>query len=467
MATELGLDVIPEVDNIHTFDTTLEVQAFNGIFDISNDSTRSYQTYPQLLGKINNDPIFGKTDARMFFELLPGTRTPFTNSPDNLTLDSIVLVLSYLETYGDTAMAQTIQVSELSEFNEFKDSAYLVRNNPFTTEGILGSKTIIPYTLKDSVKISGTEDSTTAKQLRIKLDNSFGNRLLSYDTIGVNNAYYSDSVFRTFFKGFALQSTGGGNAIMGFSLASSKLAIYYKYQNKTTAGDIDTTVTYFRFGSTSPSANYINRDYSGTQVMATSGDKMADNLVYIQSQPGTYATLKIPGLKSLQKNIIHLAELNMESVYDIQDTLFSAPDALFIDTYDSSISKFSTLAYSQELTSLTDGYGNAYGRAISNYSSFGAYPSSQFDLSGNSIKKWRFNLTRYVQNVIKKTVTPYDLRLHAPKHVLIRNGTELSDNVPVYIDPFQTIVYGVGRVRLGGGNHPTQKMKLRIVYSKP
>ncbi|MBK7099252.1 MAG: hypothetical protein IPH58_14070 [Sphingobacteriales bacterium] len=66
LPTDVGLDVIPEVDNIHTFDTTLEIVAYNGIFDVAQDSSRSYKTFPQFLGLIDNDPIFGKTDARMF-----------------------------------------------------------------------------------------------------------------------------------------------------------------------------------------------------------------------------------------------------------------------------------------------------------------------------------------------------------------------------------------------------------------
>ncbi|HRO86046.1 MAG TPA: DUF4270 domain-containing protein [Niabella sp.] len=466
LPTDVGLDVIPEVDNIHTFDTTLEVVAYNGIFDIANDSTRSYKTYPQFLGLIDNDPIFGKTDARMFFELLPGTRIPFPNTPDKLTLDSVVLVMSYIETYGDTAAVQTIRVSELAQSNIFKDSAYLIKNNPFVTSKVLGSKTIIPFKLKDSVNIAHTEDSATLRQMRIRLDDSFGDRLLNYDTSGVNNAYHSDSTFRTFFKGFALQSISGGNAIMGFSLAGSKLAVYYRNENKTTAGKIDTSVTYFRFANYSPSANYIHRDYSGTQVLATANDDIPDNLVYIQSQPGTFATLKIPGLKALPKSIIHLAELSMESVYDSKDTLFSAPDALFMDTYDSSVSKFVTIPYSQQVINLMDNFGISYGYGVSNYAEFGSFPNSGFDLAGNVIKKWRFNLTRYVQNVLINKAKPYNLRLYAPKSMLIYNGETPTENTQVTIEPFSTIVYGVGRVRLGGGNQPGQKMKLRVVYSK-
>src|SRR5690348_18347323 len=70
-ATELGGDLIPAVDNINTFDTTISVEATNGIFDLLHDSLRLSRNEEHWLGKITNDPIFGATDARLFLELKP------------------------------------------------------------------------------------------------------------------------------------------------------------------------------------------------------------------------------------------------------------------------------------------------------------------------------------------------------------------------------------------------------------
>ena len=70
----MGADLIPAVDNITTFDTTIyDLQAYNDTFGIANDSTRFSASYEAFLGLINNDPFFGKTDARLFFELKPGS----------------------------------------------------------------------------------------------------------------------------------------------------------------------------------------------------------------------------------------------------------------------------------------------------------------------------------------------------------------------------------------------------------
>ena len=102
-STTLGGDLIPAVDNITTFDTTLTVAAFNDTFTLTSDTTYYDRGNTHFLGQINNDPFFGKTDAKLFLELKPGFyKFTFGNKPDSLHIDSVVLILDYVETYGDT-----------------------------------------------------------------------------------------------------------------------------------------------------------------------------------------------------------------------------------------------------------------------------------------------------------------------------------------------------------------------------
>ena len=486
LATELGQDLIPEVDNIHTFDTTLEVEAYNGIFTAANDSFRSSYTFPQILGKIDNDPIFGKTDARLYFQVSPNTKTPFKNEPSKLQLDSVVLVLNHTFTYGDTVLPQTINVSEVASGNDFQgDTSYFLSKN-LTTGGLLGSKTVTPFQLKDSSEVidfqNGTPDTVkVAHQLRVKLDAAFGQRLLAYDTIPGNDGYSTDSVFRSKFKGFALESAGAGNTLLGFSLKDAQLQVYYRYENKTTAGDMDTATSIFNFekastvtltGNENASANYIVRDFGGTQVEATSGDAVADQILYIDNTPGTYATLKIPGLATFPNSVIHLAELQMESVFDNSDTTFTSPENMFLDVLDSTDEKHKLVPYVFGLT-----YSTGY--SITNFPAFYSVNSSgngghnyyfKKDPAGNIVRQWRFNITGYAQKIALDKVPLFNFRLYAPAGV----GLPLGDRNPVtgtslFSVPQSGDLFGqsaVGRVRIGGGNHQNQKMKLRIVYSK-
>ncbi|MFV0604821.1 MAG: DUF4270 domain-containing protein [Niabella sp.] len=479
LPTDIGQGLIPDVDNIHTFDTTIDVESYNHFYASLNDTLRARIGYEQFLGVIDNDPLFGKTDARLFFQVgLPNSKFYFPNTPDKLFIDSVVLVLNHVETYGDSTIPQTIQVSEISQAADFRyDSLYNIATSNFPTTTVLGTASILPHTLNDSVYF-GTDTVKSIQDLRIKLDNSFGNRLMAYDS---TNAFLNDSAFFTHFKGFALQSISGGNAAMGFNLSNSntRLVLYYRFEKKETAGDIDTTSVTFSpsygynsltgaISQYSATANYITRNYSGTALESASGDNVEDQFVYIQNTPGTYATLKIPALANMSNRIIHLAELQMQSVYDVSDTLFYAPK-LFIDAYNSTTGNNLNLPY------VFNDYASNGSISQVGLGLFGSWHIDTTDGGGNDIKFWRFNMTRYVQNIVNGNKPLYDLRLYAKPGFTIKDtlyyGAGVQTPTELGVSMGQSTKSSlaaplVGRVRLAGGTHPVQKMKMRIVYSK-
>jgi len=462
-ATELGGDLIPLVDNITTFDTLLTVQAFNDTFGLANDSQYLSKNEEFFLGKINSDPFFGQTDARIFLELKPPFyKYSFANSkPDSLYIDSVVLVLNYVETYGDTNAVQTIDVYKLDQSTNFRsDTSYLIRKNDFIKSTLLGSRSLAPKTLNDSVK---AYRDTTLNQLRVRLDNSFGAQLLSYDSISntINGAYADDSAFRSKFKGFAIESRNTGNAIMGFDLTgvNTKLAIYYRYDKNLKR---DTTVSYFQFSPTfCAAANYVKRDYTGTPLESNLGGTLPDPIVYIQNSPGTFANIKIPAIASLNNRVIHRAELIVEQLYDISDSTFTAPDLLYLDAFDPTITssyKYRTIPYDLAFTQ-TGGL---------NLGSFGSSPVNSVDGSGNKIRIWKFNISRYLQHILTGTQTLYDLRLLAPFSLNEKYGIPPGADITptLFINP----TIAKGRIRLVGNTGPLDsnphRMRLRIIYSK-
>jgi hypothetical protein len=468
-ATELGGGIIPLIDGVNTFDTIITVQAYNDTFGLANDSQYLSKGEEFFLGRINNDPLFGKTDARIFMELKPPVFPYyFANRPDSLTIDSVVLVLDYVETYGDTMIPQTINVYEMDQSNNFRsDTAYLVRQNPFTYSTLLGSRTFAPNILNDSIKVY---KDTTKNQMRIRLDNSFGTRLLNYDSTGASGAYKTDSVFRTKFKGFAIQSMGPGNAIMGFNLAGANtfLAIYYKYEKRVLPNvpQPDTTVAYFLFSSNTAAANYVGRDYSGTPLLASiqNPPTTPDDLIYIQGSPGTFATIKIPALAGLSNRLVHRAELIVEQLYDVTDSMFPPPDLLYLDAHDPTITrnyKYRTIPYDLGLTS----------SGALNLGALGIFPHIGPDGSGHNVRTWKFNISRYVQHVLTNTVPLYDLRLSAPFTLNEQFGVPPGPDVTVGISvdgvSFNPTI-AKGRVRLIGdnGTNQSRRIRLRLIYSK-
>lgn len=455
-ATELGGNLIPAVDNVTTFDTTLSVETFNGLFTNTDDSTRSTSSDQQFVGSIN-DALFGKTDGTIFFQLQP-TLYPFSfgyKKDSLIALDSVVLVLGVNSVYGDSLQPVKLNVSEMALTNTFRyDSSYLISKNNFTIgSSIAPTATIFPYLLNDS---TFPKKEAAANQLRIKLDNSFGQKFLNLDSA---TYYTSDSAFRDAFRGFAVApaSAGAGNALIGINLSdtNTKLAFYYRYKNN---GAIIDTVNYFKTNATSASANYINRNYTGSQLASFQGGTTPDNLVFIQNTPGSYATINVPGLASLSNRVIHRAELIAEQVYNSPtDDLLTPPTYLYLDAYDSTNSKYETIPYdaAYAVTVQVPYY------QISNLEDFGMIGKQSVDNSGHNVYKWHFNLTRYVQHVVTKKEKATSLRLYSPfiiKNELYPTTTEGF----IFSNPS----YGVGQVRLGGGNHAQQPMRLYIIYSK-
>ena len=458
-ATELGGDLLPAIDNIHTFDTTLSVEAFNFLFTDQEDTTSS--SVLQYLGNINNDPLFGKSEGVMYFDLFPSViKSPFPFNKDSLiSLDSIVLVLGYNSLYGDSVQAQQVKVFEIPTTESFKlTENYQIRKNYITTLGSsLGPvTTFMPQTLNDSIF---PRDERAANQLRIPLNNSFGQRLLNYDTL---NAYRSDSAFKTYFNGFAVvpQNNGSANALIGFDLSSTntKLAFYVRYKN---AGKIDTQTVKFALANSSAIANYIKRDYSGAEIVTATNGTTPDGLVYLQSSPGSYAKIKIPGLGTLNNRVVHLADLIVEQVYDPLAPILTPPSYLYLDAFDETKLRYRTIPYDVILTTVnanTKGDTAVYN--IANSGEFGMIGKKETDNSNNPIYKWHFNISRYVQHIVNGTEKAEELRLYSPFPTIRAN----TGGVEQFIASGQP--YAIGRVRVGGGNHPTQKMRLRLVYSK-
>jgi hypothetical protein len=452
--TDIGAELLPIVDNIITFDTTFEVIATTYVTPdsllprIGRDANGNAGQY--ILGHISNDPQFGKTTGSIFFELLPPNFPYFfQNSADSLYLDSAVLCLRWTNTFGDTNALQTINVHRVSELLRL-DTVYNTNRNVRYGE-LIGSKTFAPKELDDSVS---TFRQTRVNQLRIKLNNSFSRSLLAFDTTA-RSPYYNDTIFRDFFKGFALipQTNGtSANALMSFAMSdtSTHLRLYYRYDKD---GVRDTTYRDFRFNSLYPGAgvNYVQRVYNGSEAALHLGDKpRGDSLVYLQSAPGTYALLQIPGLTEFKQKkgnvVVHLAKLSMEETETPgrRSSLFGTPEFLYLEYLDTLNNAYSPLFNDAFL----DGQFEPF--------FFGGQRKYVKDFSNNLVSAYDMNITRYIQGIITKNNPNFKLKLHAPYAVRYED----------LLITFALNNLARGNVVLGGGSHSTKKMKFRVIYSK-
>ena len=456
-ATELGGDLIPAVDNVHTFEVSLNSLTRNGIYD---DSSRVAYTDLVALGDIN-EPEFGHMHANFNFNINPsiiGTY-PFLNKADSLKMDSVVLQLAYQDAYGDTLGngVQTVTVYEIDPNSGFRtDTLYKYKDastdNMAGQQLSVGSKTYTIRNLKDSITLTRPLDtSRVANVVRIKLDTSLGRRFARYDTTSssTTGAFNSDSLFHTLFKGLAIKASNTGQALSYFNLtdAKTKLTVYYKYK----LNGVDTSASLDFYHLDNGQSNYVSVPPSGnwqSALAGATGDKL-----YLQTSPsGAYAAIKVPALDTFSNKVIHRAEIVATRLPTSLDGLYAPPAQLIIDRIN--VTHDTAFILQNDLTPGADG-------SIS-FAAFGG----NLRASDNT---YRMNITRYVQSIVTKHVHNDTLRLYAPlRTVLFASNlpTTTSTNGSFIAVPVTTQV-GFGRVVLAGGTYsdPNVRLHLRIIYS--
>ncbi|MES2773668.1 MAG: DUF4270 family protein [Bacteroidota bacterium] len=478
--TRLGSDLIPVVDNVNTFDTLLDVTSRNLLFD---DSTRLSKSEYHAVGAITGDPLFGSVKGDIYMEMMPAI-FPSAFAVDSLVggdagIDSIVLSLRYEGNYGDSAGTNpiTFTVHKITDpipmhpdtLGSFP-SVYNLKQN-FVTGSELGSKS---YTriknISDSVSVRrDTTKYKVANQVRIVLDKTDAGLIKALrDT----KALKTDTLFRSFFKGFKVSSTVGGNGAMAYiSLSDTSTRLEYYIRKKNGTGKVDTTSVAFFCGSNAGHANNIVRNVAGSEMAANS---LSDSLLYICTNPGSYGRIKIPGLAGVSNRIVHRAELKIIQIPDplsVPDKL-RPPSYLYLDRFDTAVDRVKWTPIPFDLNpganpvfpTTNTSYPCFPSEAGIDYSYFGGISPVTKTINGQPALVYTFNLTRYVQSVVTKHAPVLDLRLSS---ILF---AEYFDCTGVQYIPVTGNRVVEGRIKLGGGaarNSPfPYKMQLRIIYSK-
>ena len=489
--TNIGGDLVPAVDNINTFADTLNIIASQGDTCQGGDydSTKMSLSENHLVGHISDDGLFGSTDAELYLQLKPNFYPYFIGLYRDTIIkpDSVVLCLSYKGCWGDSSTPMTFQVFEVpntqhglwDSINQYNPISY----RPSQGAALSSPKTIYLNQLGSYTKF-GIKGDSVNNQIRIKLNDNFRDLLFSRDSSSTNytkNAFYNDSLFRLFNNGFMIKATSG-NALTYVDLyqdGKTRLELHYSKKNKTSDTSysaLDTTYSYWYFksgfdGSTvrnSSLSNYIKRQ---NRVIPASDPVNGNQEIWLQTTPGTFATLNIPQLDTnssffrdtLKNCIINRAELEINEVADLtQSTTFTAPGFMYLDLVDS-VNPLKYKPIYRDLNPNTfydpDYKNTTYpffptGNRV-DYSYFGGYQRKR-----GTQTYYTINITRYLQQLVTNKGNNYKMRLF-PAHSFRYNqyspyffqyGNSLAD----------------GRVKVGGGNNanPNYRMRLRIVYSK-
>jgi hypothetical protein len=343
------------------------------------DSVLTDEAETQLLGCIN-DPVLGISTASFANQFyLENSAVDFG---PNCTLDSLVVSYAYstIPNYYGSANKISgplkIKVYELLtpiQYDKVYYSNYNISShyNPLTPVA-----DIITY--PEPNRIPSTEETNPSPQLRIRLSDNLGNKLLNASASGTN--FLSDNnTFQTFFKGLYIKAENPGllpgqGVIVYLDLRkpSSKLTLYYKNQygeHKNFSFSIKGNAAKF---------NMFIHDYSGhdayNQINGLSTDT---SLLYIQSMGGLRSKIQLPFLNKFKDSgnvAINKCEIEFFIEPNLSTVAFPAFDRLFLTGIDSSGKSF---ILDDQINGID--YGGTIDPARGSY---------------------RFNITRYAQQVV-------------------------------------------------------------------
>ncbi len=434
----VGLDIQPANDllNVGYQDTTTLLTT-----TIREDSLRTDALLVTdgvgLIGKYV-DPIFGTSTASMYTQLrLPSNITTSSNFGNNPVCDSIVLSLVYEgSSYGKKdAKVQTINVYEVTE--DIVKTSYYYSNNSLSknpidlTQGHAGFNFTPRPTDSVSNILGPTVEPKQKPQIRVRMDNTFGQLLLNNQSSG-NLA--DDVSFKSFLKGLYIttENTTGlsvneGN-IMRFYMGSSNLILYYHHDSPAPNTGLSYT---FSLGSVAR-FNTFTHDYSSSvdvmladQLGASPASQNATT--FIQSMSGVKTKVLFPHLMHWADNgaiginkaeLVILADTSLSPVFNC-DTFPPPPTLIIYGIEDDGVTPFL----------IPDAFeGTSYFGGSINYTKY----------------QYTFNIARYIQQILDGK------RKNNGIYILASNGAGYAN-----------------RVIIGGGSASSAKqMKLNITYTK-
>jgi len=417
----VGLKILPKSDllNVGFKDTTTLIT-----YTVKEDSVKTDGTSQNLLGSYN-DPIFGKSSASIYTQLTLPINDVVFGDPNSLAFDSLVLILPYVDNYYGTLEAQTFKVYQVTQ-PFLVDSAYYSGKALLVNPQPLATKSFVPAPI-DSVVV-GTVKYTP--QLRIRLDNNFGHNILAYN---YPNGLVDNPTFLNFLQGLYIvpdnptQSPGTG-AILYFNLLdpAAGMTLYYR-QNIGSPHIGDTIAFTFPINSTCVRFDHFDHDYSmvkpdfSKQINGTDLTQ-GKNLTYVQSMSGVKTKITFPYIKNYAKDtavVVNQAELILNIDPSSMGGNYVPPPQLDLVREDATGKVYFIDDYFEGTTY----YGGTYD------------PTNPY--------QYHFNIARYIQELMNNKLQDYGL-------YVVVSGSAVNGN----------------RVVLEGGGSSSNKMRLRLSYTK-
>jgi hypothetical protein len=424
-------DVIPEIDNINTFEWVGENFGFTTQYDdslLTNDVNYTLAA----LGNVN-DPYFGNTRAGIYFQVaVPHLGFAF---PDNMIVDSGVVSIPYFISntgvvpfYGDTSSVVKWNVHRVTgDFEYASDKKYYASDSVAYDANALGSVTTKIGNLLDTF-VLGNGD-TVRNLLRIKLDKQFVQEVADIPEDNTGESFELQKILKGFYitpdHNFNTSNVLGMLILDKGSKASYELAqftIYYHEQGTGTVRKIE--LPYKNIESLW--FNRIRRSYTNAPANAFLNRTQADSAV-IQSKPGIKTDLTIALDNTIGNVLVHKSDITLTVLKTGQDDIFRVPTQLIVKGINENNEEYDLLDFS----------------STSGYEYIQAQPVVE-TVDGVDLIRYHINIPRETQLLLAKGASQLKLRVYA------------SNAHP----GFYRAVFG------GSKNAENYKPKMSIVYSK-
>lgn len=324
----------------------------------------------------------------------------------NATLDSSFIFISYDRIYGPALQPFNIKVYEVLEEID-ADAGYRSDVDLMVGSSVVAERNAV--TLNENGGV-----------LAIPLTNAFGNELMNL--IGTTNMENNDN-FLNYLRGLYFTVEGSASdAMIHLNLvdASTSLDLYY-------TSDVPTDSSYsYVIDNQSTWVSKYEADFATSDIATVlSNTSNNDEELYITAMSGTKANIQMPDLSFLNDAVVNFAEITFYQVdYDGAET----------DKFNENASLFLYQNLSDTSFTLLPGF------TLSNFNSFGG-GKELVTVDGIVTNRYSFNITQYVQDLTKNETETSSFFL-----------TALANNDPA-------------RVVIGGGNHPTLPIKMKILFT--
>lgn len=431
----IGSDLLDEDQVNVLFTDTITVNSYTTLGDL-------VQTYNPLISQqagtypfgLYKDPVFGKANASIYVQPVPERDgADFSGT----TLDSVVLVLPYdsASFYGVVDQLFGIEVLEIT--GEIDNGEEYFSDQTFETNpSPLGQLDFVPSL--DSMEVisfigSDPDTNQVVGQLRIRLDDAFGNLLLAQDS----TVYDDEDNFVEFLRGLFLKPTieTGGSIAFNFFSGAGGIFLYYK-----DGGNLEQFQ--FLFGPASVRMNNFEHNYADSPVEKfIDNTDLGDSLIFLQGLRGLNTIISLPHLTNFKDVIANNAELEIKVApnADSDPELYTPVEQILVFYRDEE----DQLVQIDDIRLADRALPNVIGGIVE-------------DGTDGNPDFYRINISAHIQEMIDGNLGSEIILSAFPFFAVERAAGNLS-----YLHGRRA-----NRVQLYGAGHPEYPIKLKLTYTQ-